>query len=362
MTIIDAVPHLGSPIPSFPLSANGTPHPLALSAASFKAAMLAADRLIIDGVVTSDEVQAAVTEACNALSDEIYVHLRRGAPDADELGAFVHRETYPYLGLSTLVDRSYTKPRGYAGDYLTLQMVYDDRPDGVHRLGPYIDRWFLDIPASRAVKNRRQLLRDIIVDTAYVHRGRAIAITSLACGPAREIFDIFGEPDHPDIVATCLDIDDQALAYAQSIADSVGVTEEVAFVQANVVKLALGRQTLELSDQDLVYSIGLIDYLTDDLVIKLLDWIYHRLRPGGTAIVGNFDVDNPDRAFMDHLLDWKLIHRSPQDLIDLFAQSEFGPAPVEVRREATGINLFASAARPDPGDMPNPGSPDHMQD
>ncbi|MFV8053256.1 class I SAM-dependent methyltransferase [Mycobacterium sp. 48b] len=346
MTITDAAPHLGSPIPSFPLSADGMPHPLALTAARFKAAMLAADRLVIDGDATSDDVQTRVSAACNALSDEICVHLRPGNPDADEMGAFIHMETYPYLGLSTLIDRSYTKPRGYAGDYLTLQMVYDDQPDGVRRLGPYIDRWFLGIPASCAVKNRRQLLRDIIIDTANACRGRAVAITSLACGPAREIFDIFGESDHPDIIATCLDIDDQALAYAQSIADSVGVTRQVAFVQANVVKLALGRHTLELGDQDLVYSIGLIDYLADHLVIKLLDWIYHRLRPGGTAIVGNFDIDNPDRAFMDHLLDWKLIHRSPRDLVGLFGRSAFGHAPVEVRREATGINLFASARRP----------------
>lgn len=347
MTITDASPHTGSATASVLLSANEVPHPLALTATNFKAAMLTADKLLIEGSATSDDVQARVTSACNALSDQIRIHLRAGAPGADEMGAFVHGETYPYLGLSTLIDRSYTKPRGYAGDYLTLQMVYDDQPDGVRRLGPYIDRWFLGIPASCAVKNRRGLLRDIIIDIAQVNNGRPTAITSLACGPAREIFDIFGEPDHPDIIATGLDIDDQALAYARNIAAGAGVTERMTFVRANVVKLALGRQTLELADQDLVYSIGLIDYLADHLVVKLLDWIYRRLRPGATAIVGNFDIDNPDRAFMDHLLDWRLIHRSPQDLVDLFAQSEFGDATVEIRREATGINLFGSASRPD---------------
>lgn len=312
----------------------------------FKAAMWAADKLIIDGHAADEAIQALVTAVCDELAGQVRVHLHADAPHADELGAFVHAETYPYLGLSTLVDRSYSKPRGYAGDFLTLQMVYDDNPDGVRRLGRYIDQWFLGMPASCAVKNRRLLLRDVIVDAARTVDGRPVAITSLACGPAREIFDIFDESDHPDIQATCLDIDDQALAYAQSIADDAGVSERVSFVQANAVKLALGRETLALHDQDLVYSIGLIDYLADHLVVRLLDWIFHRLRPGGTAIVGNFDTGNPDRAFMDHLLDWKLIHRSPQDLMDLFAQSEFGRAPVDVRREATGINLFASARRP----------------
>lgn len=315
--------------------------------AEFKAAMGAADKLIIDGAATDDAIQAHISAVCDAFAEQVRVHLRAGAPHADALGSYVHGEVYPYLGLSTLIDRSYTKPRGYAGDYLTLQMVYDDEPDGVRRLGPFIDRWFLGIPASCAVKNRRGLLRDLIVDTARAVEDRTLRVTSLACGPAREIFDIFAEPDHPDIDATCLDIDDQALAYARSIAAAAGVTERVSFIRANAVKLALGRDTLTLPAQHLVYSIGLIDYLADHLVVQLLDWICQNLRPGGLAVVGNFDVDNPDRAFMDHLLDWRLIHRSPENLLDLFAQSAFGSAPVQIRREATGINLFASARRPD---------------
>jgi extracellular factor (EF) 3-hydroxypalmitic acid methyl ester biosynthesis protein len=330
-----------------PLSTDDLAHPMVRVTGEFKAAMRAADTLIIDGAMPAEAIQAYISSVCDAFAEQVSTHLRAGAPHADALGSYVHGEAYPYLGLSTLIDRSYTKPRGYAGDYLTLQMVYDDEPDGVRRLGPYIDRWFLGIPASCAVKNRRGLLRELIVETARAVDDRAILVTSLACGPAREIFDIFDEPDHPDIHATGLDIDDQALAYARGVAAGAGVTGRMSFIQANAVKLALGRDTLTLPAQDLVYSIGLIDYLADHLVVKLLDWIYRSLRPGGLAVVGNFDVGNPDRAFMDHLLDWKLIHRSPQNLLDLFAQSEFGPAPVQIRREGTGINLFASARRPD---------------
>ncbi|KMO67183.1 class I SAM-dependent methyltransferase [Mycolicibacterium chlorophenolicum] len=345
MTLIDDAPRNGRADASILLSNKGIPRPVALATAEFKAAMLAADKLIISGRATGEQVQARVSAACDALSEQVRTHLRAGDPAVDDIGAFVHGETYPYLSLSALVDRSYTKPRGYAGDFLTLQMVYDDQPQGVRRLGPYVDRWFLGIAASCAVKNRRGLLRDIIVDTARTRPGAPTAITSLACGPAREIFDVLGEPEHPDIVATCLDIDDQALTYAGAIARSLDVTERVSLVQANVVKLALGHNTLGLADQDLVYSIGLIDYLSDGLVVRLLTWIHGVLRPGGTAVVGNFDVDNPDRAFMDHLLDWRLIHRSPADLEGLFAQSAFGDTPVEVQREATGINLFAAAQR-----------------
>jgi hypothetical protein len=94
-----------------------------------------------------------------------------------------------------------------------------------------------------------------------------------------------------------------------------------------------------------MYSIGLIDYFQDKLVVQLMNWIYDSLRPGGKAILGNFDPQCPDRAFLDHLLEWRLIYRSPNDMRRLFAASKFGQREVDVRYEQRGINLFASCTK-----------------
>ena len=51
------------------------------------------------------------------------------------------------------------------------------------------------------------------------------------------------------------------------------------------------------------------------------------------------------RAYMDHLLDWRLIHRSADELRQLFARSNFGAHDVCVTRDATGVQLFAACAR-----------------
>jgi extracellular factor (EF) 3-hydroxypalmitic acid methyl ester biosynthesis protein len=189
------------------------------------------------------------------------------------------------------------------------------------------------------------LLADIIIAVAAANQHHEVQVTSVGSGPACELFDALGSPHTGELRATCVDIDDAALAYTHEIANRTGVADLFRFVQANAVKVALGRASIPLADQDLVYTVGLIDYLSDELVIALLDWIHDRLRPGGTAIVGNFDVANPSKALMDHLLDWKLIHRSAQQLVDLFALSKFGDAPVDVRAEGAGVNLFAVATR-----------------
>jgi hypothetical protein len=36
--------------------------------------------------------------------------------------------------------------------------------------------------------------------------------------------------------------------------------------------------------------------------------------PAGHVVIGNFDVANPTRAFMELILDWPLRHRSAGDL------------------------------------------------
>jgi extracellular factor (EF) 3-hydroxypalmitic acid methyl ester biosynthesis protein len=48
---------------------------------------------------------------------------------------------------------------------------------------------------------------------------------------------------------------------------------------------------------------------------------------------------------MDHLLEWRLIHRTSAELEALFRRSKFADAPLKVCTEATGINLFASTQR-----------------
>ena len=124
--------------------------------------------------------------------------------------------------------------------------------------------------------------------------------------------------------------------------------------QSNLVYLALGRQELALPPQDMIYSIGLIDYFSDPFVVKLLDYIHDRLRPGGRVVLGNFHPRNPTRLWMDVVLQWKLIHRDEDDMNRLFRASRFGEDCTEILYEATGVNLFAVGVKRSPTDEQTP--------
>jgi len=271
-------------------------------------------------------------------------------PDSDvpealqqDVGHFIRLELLPYILMSRICEQSYTKPRGYAGDFKAIDILYNNKPAGAGRLGPLLDDYFLNIAVAQAVRNRRGLLLEVFQELLDETSQKQLQITSLACGPAREVFDFFERLDDPSrVLFHCLDLDFQALSSVSRVAEERGIERHIKLMHENLILLAMGRHETSLPPQDLMYSIGLIDYFPDNLVIKLLNWIRPLLRPGGKVVVGNFDPRNPDRAFLDHLLEWPLIYRNPDDMRRLFASSDFGDRPVDIRYEDRGINLFAT--------------------
>ena len=312
----------------------------------FKQLMLRADQESRSLKGPSPELEAlthaGMDQLCLLLSRAFGPESGLSAAARAELGVRVQRELHPYLLLTRVVERIYSKPRGYAGDFQTIEWMYRNQPGGFGIVGPLIDRAFLERPAARAVRNRRGLLAGEIAG-AVEKGGR---VTSLACGPAEEIFDVFaGLADPARLKATLIDIDFEALALVSNRAEREGIHSHLRFLQGNLVHFATGRADAKLAPQDLIYSIGLIDYFSDRFVIALLDWIHDHLRPGGKVVLGNFHPRNPDRALMEQVLDWKLVHRTEDDMHRLFRASRFAAPCSEIRFEEAGVNLFAAAIR-----------------
>jgi extracellular factor (EF) 3-hydroxypalmitic acid methyl ester biosynthesis protein len=169
---------------------------------------------------------------------------------------------------------------------------------------------------------------------------------SLACGPAQEVFDVFNQLKDPtSLKTTLIDIDLSSLAFVADKRDQLKLKRQMDLVQGNLVYLATGRQHLNLKDQDLVYSIGLIDYFSDNFVVVMMNYIYEMLKPGGKVILGNFHPRNPDKAMIDYVLDWRMTHRSEEDMNRLYSTSRFARACTKIRFEAAGINLFAECIK-----------------
>lgn len=260
---------------------------------------------------------------------------------------YIFKEIFPYFMRSRFAERVYYKPRGYAGDYLMIDMIYNNQPAGDGKLGALVDAWALAAKAPEAVRGRRALLADQLeaLSGSIEEKGRPLRIMNLACGPCREVADFLsGHGDDRPLEFLLVDIDTDALRYADSRLHALSGKAELRYVNENIIKWALGRSRQNFGLQDIIYSSGLTDYLEDRLFIKLVDRCHERLTPGGVFLVGNFGPRNPDRAFMDHILEWNLIYRSEEDLKELFSRTSFKDR-IQVLKEPLGVNLFVKAIK-----------------
>jgi extracellular factor (EF) 3-hydroxypalmitic acid methyl ester biosynthesis protein len=329
-----------------PAAISGVLGSLGEQLAQFTDIVIDADKRILEtkGEIPQDIKERILAEfdlLSKNLSDVIYFS---NMPESGlaAIGRQAQREILPWIQLASTAERFYSKPRGYAGDYLTIQLMYDNVPSGVGRIGPLIDECFLSSAAAKAVRNRRGLLKDKIKQQRKMQEG-IVRLTSLACGPAQEVFDTFSELGADGFDVTGIDIDREALSLLSDRIEK----DRVPFrpQHGNLIYLATGRQTLDLPPQDLIYSIGLIDYFNDAFVIKLIDWIFDHLRSGGRVILGNFCPKNPSRAIMDHVLEWRLIHRDESKMDELYCASKFRKPSTSVLFEDEGINLFAECVK-----------------
>jgi hypothetical protein len=103
-----------------------------------------------------------------------------------------------------------------------------------------------------------------------------------------------------------------------------------------------------MKEEDIIYSLTVADFLNDRLLLRLLNDVYVKLRPGGEFLLSSFHPNNPDRAFLDYVVNWKVFHRSEDDLNALFKRSRFARVKLRFAYEPEGIILLAIAHKFDP--------------
>jgi CRP-like cAMP-binding protein len=248
----------------------------------FKALILEADRAAVNnfGRVPPQLVTTVQHEFCNLV---VFTNTVIGSESSlttqvkAATGKEVQEQFLPYVSLTETADRFYSKPRGYAGDFLTIAKIYENKPAGAGRLGALMDASFLATSAAAAVRNRRPLVAKLIDEAVEQKAGTLTRVTSLACGPAQEIFDVYERRSDASLIRTSLiDIDLQALAFVHEKATLKGLNRFIEVFNQNLLHLVIGRKSIQLPPQDLIYSIGLIAQATCNSEFEVL--ILHSFR------------------------------------------------------------------------------------
>ncbi len=252
------------------------------------------------------------------------------------------------------LNRAQTKPLGYAGDYGLMVMLYEYHDVGKDLFGKFFHRLGCNEPAALANKNRVEYIGDLLIenynsiDGAGQKKVDPFKITSVACGPAREIqifLDAVEKRSAP-VEIVLIDQEKSALDHATERLKTSNLGKPVrvkTFAEDAVLGIIKERAFVqEIIGSRFIICSGLFDYLSNRVAARLLESLYALVAAGGTLIVGNVSKQNPDRFSMDYFMDWNLILRDANDLRRLAAgvTAKWPEAKVEVASESLGINLF----------------------
>ncbi|MGE0816556.1 MAG: class I SAM-dependent methyltransferase [Vicinamibacterales bacterium] len=246
---------------------------------------------------------------------------------------------------SPFIRRLQEWPRGYPGDFETVEYILEQRNRATPgTLAYYLEQYALDSPIAQQHRNKvalqAQTLLDAVADAE--EEGRAARILVLACGSGADVALVQRSLVRRDVQIVLLDQDHDALAFA--MARLGALRDRVAPVGRNVLK-GLG-SVRDLGPYDLVLAGGLFDYLPDAVAVSLLRYVHDRLlAPGGRMFFTNIAEDDPYRLWIECLGNWNLIHRSAADVSRLAARAGFVDAATEVGRDRTGLALIVSCQR-----------------
>jgi hypothetical protein len=211
--------------------------------------------------------------------------------------------------------RSYEKPLGYPGDYQVMNQVYAWQHEGETATGKLLHRTGLEV--GEFVGTRMRMIQQIISDEITGRRANAAThITSIGSGPAREVSNYLQVDEIPGPVSfTLIDQEHEALEQAyREIYPQTTRHEGRATVQClnmSFVDLAKKNRIFPgVGPQDLIYSMGIVDYLTDHRARGLVASLYDRLAPGGRLVIGNLRKSSFSSLWpMEFICDWSVNYR-----------------------------------------------------
>jgi extracellular factor (EF) 3-hydroxypalmitic acid methyl ester biosynthesis protein len=234
---------------------------------------------------------------------------------------------------SSFVRRLQTWPRGYPGDWETLDYLLD----GVNRtpeteFAHHLERYALWCAAAQ--QHRNKVAYQASLCARVMSANPAAKILSIACGGSRDLATLVDRAHAFSGAIVLNDADPSALELSRQ---RLRAFSSCCTTVAGRV-LDLRARLVMLGPYDLVMAGGLFDYLSDALVVRLLRTAHRDyLAPGGVLYFTNIAAGNPYRLWMGLVGDWRLIERTEADIRHLCTRAGIADADVDLARDTTGL-------------------------
>jgi hypothetical protein len=297
-----------------------------------------------DHIKNKSMAENSIQDKLNAINDEIVKkgdeleEIVRGKILIKEIKKEFRSLVEHWVYKSKIMERALKKSYGYPGDYNLLETIYNNQTIS-EGMGIYQDRYFLDNPYAIAVRNRKNKMKNLLMTFMEETALPSINILNIACGSCREIRELL--PDihlKKKLKFTCLDFDEKAINYSKERFKTLPEDLEIKFLKESVLKLSKHQEVL--NEQNLIYSIGLADYLPDRVLKKIIFFIYSLLCPSGRFIIAHKDKDKYKPLPPDWFCDWTFEPRNVNALVKLVKDSGIANFTINVDWENSNKIFF----------------------
>jgi hypothetical protein len=229
----------------------------------------------------------------------------------------------PWFYEGTLIQRGYEKPQGYPGDFRMIETFYNNKVAS-RGLQEFCDRYMLEQDYVQAVRDRKERMKAVLTEYIGERRERPLRILNLGSGSCRELREmpeaVFKAAKGLEI--TLLDQDRASLDFSKEELSRIHPGVQFRFEQANVLDYARHPESYreKFGEKDLIYSIGLADYIHDACLGGMMATSMELLRPGGRLVVAHKNVRRHRSVPSDWFCDWNFIPRNEKEFTSLMRE------------------------------------------
>jgi hypothetical protein len=249
---------------------------------------------------------------------------------------------------SNLICYSLSKPRGYAGDYKIIEQIYNNIPlsEGI---GYCYDKYLLANEYPVAVRNRKNGMKKILSEQINKST-RPLDILNIACGPCREIRELFQEKliaSDKKVHFSLVDHDNEALLFSEKQLVNVPSNIQFTYFQHNIFDYIKSPEKYYplLGAKDLVYTIGLADYLPEKILKKLILFSFALLKPQGKLVIAHKDSKNYEPIGPDWHCDWTFHLRDEAEVTELLETCGLSDYSFTIERESSNVIFFITVTK-----------------
>lgn len=264
---------------------------------------------------------------------------------AENLRKIFRLELQTLCSRGPLWNHALKKPYGYPGDFEILNAIYRNVPIAREPVGYELDRAFLMSPLAEAVRNRKTAVVSTLFRKIQLMAEDNVKILNLACGPGIDVAELLNTDLPSSLSIVCIDHEKKALDFAKNVIGQKP-THKILYHQANILRLRTLTNLEITTPVDIIYSIGLLDYVPDRLIsIVLRNW-WRMLRSGGVLLLTIKDRDKYDPTFYDWMADWTFIPRVERQFTTLLSENlKISENQIELQRDKTGVTIVASVIK-----------------